>query len=506
MPETSPYATILPFIGSTDKPGWVNDVDANRVAAYGAFGKIYDNVPETFKLVARGSQNNPIYVPSGKTIVEACNRFLAVGFDYRVVGANETETAQARLVLDRLFRREEFYSKFSTVKRWTLIRGDGLLHITADPTKPAGSRISINELDPANYFPVADDNDSTKVTKIYIATYVRLAGQAEKVVRRTVYDKTPDGFITSVTDFYKSTAWDDRINPETGKPFHDKIEKVGSLYPPTTLPIKAWPVYHIRNNRRPNDLFGRSEMAGIERIMAAVNQAISDEELTLALDGLGVYATNAGAPVNNAGQKVAWSLGPGKVIELPVGKEFDFKRVTGTATIEPVQDHVGYLHQQMRESSGTPDTAVGSVDVQVAQSGIALALQMAPLLAKNGEKESEMLSTYDHMFYDLVNSWFPAYEAALTGSPATIDVFPHVGDPMPTDRAAVLAETKEMIDMGVWTIPQAQSYLAAKLGFDFSESSVADLSAQVREFAGAADPFGQRLNTELGVDDAQPTA
>lgn len=59
---------------------------------------------------------------------------------------------------------------------------------------------------------------------------------------------------------------------------------------------------------------------------------------------------------------------------------------------------------------GLPDMASGKVDVSVAQSGIALAWKMGPIIAENQDKQLGILGKWNQMGYDLVNMWFPAFE------------------------------------------------------------------------------------------------
>jgi hypothetical protein len=167
----------------------------------------------------------------------------------------------------------------------------------------------------------------------------------------------------------------------------------------------------------------------------------------------------------------------------------------GKDAIGASQDHLNGLVKAMRENSGTANIAIGVVDAQTNLSGIALALQMAPLLAKNAEKETEMIGEYDNMFNDLLHSWLPAY-GIYTPGPNLI-VSPMVGDPLPVDRSAVVAEVVALVAENIITIQEAQSILESKLGYEFKFSSLDDFMNQTKALAVARDPFGARLADEL---------
>lgn len=500
MADATPYSTVRPLMGVL--PSWLGSDDAERIEAYRLYEQMYWGVPETFRLTWRGSEEQPIYVPSAKTIVEACNRYLAVGFDYSLQGGSDTDRAGARIALDTLFRREKFFSKFKTNQRFGLIRGDALFHIRADGSKPAGRRISILEVDPASYFPIYDENDPDKITGVHLVDqWIKDPMKpSETTIRRQTYRKVAgaDGrtTITSELSFWELGGWDDR--PGSGQ----KLKRIAGGTPVVELPpqIDSIPVYHVMNQRSPLNPFGNSELRGLERIAGAINQAISDQELALALAGIGTYVTNSGSPVDENGDETEWEMGPGNVLEIKGTKqETFFERVDGVRSVTPNLDHLNWLWTRMKEASATPDIATGAVDVAVAASGIALTLQMGPLLAKNAEKEDEILGVSDHMFFDIVNGWLAAYEGLTFDG---VDAVPTVGDPMPVDRAAVIKEISDLMatDPPLLSPETARTILRDKLGYEFSELEAIAVVEAAADLAVARDPFSQRLRENENLE------
>lgn len=490
------WSTAAPLLGTA--PSWLGAEDAQRIQAYQLYEQMYDNVPDTFKLVQRGTDANPIYIPSSKIIVEATNRFLATGFDFMIdprVGTPQDQEL-IRQAVNQLFKRELFYAKFATQKRYGLIRGDAVWHLVGNPLKAQGRRISIYEIDPAAYFPIYDTENLDKIMGCHLVDRIPDPSDPTKtVVRRQTYrkDEERNGIITSETTLWSEGKWDDRnLAPED-------LEQVGVVVPLFDLPptITSLPVYHIKNARIPGAPFGGSELKGLERIASAINQGISDEELTLALEGIGVYATDSGPPTDEDGNEVNWQMGPGRVVE--VDEERKFWRVSGASSIAPFQDHLSYLMNSMKQASAVSDVSAGSVDVSIAESGIALYLQMAPMLAKNGEKEAEMLGIYDHMFYDIVQMWLPAYEAMPAG--IAVSLVSRVDDPMPVNRDARVAEVLQLLAAQVITAEYAREELT-KYGYTFPEEMGANVVAERTALAAAqqGDIFGSRANDELGVN------
>lgn len=494
--DLTQWSTVAPLMGTL--PTWLSKDDAERILAYQIYEQMYDNVPDTYQLAQRGSDAQPVYIPTPKILVEATNRFLAVGWNFLInptVGTPQDQ-AQVQLMLDQLFRRELFYAKFSTQKRYGLIRGDAVWHFVGDPLKVQGKRISIYEVDPGSYFPILDPVNPDRIIGCHLADRIpNPADPTKTVVRRLTYRKTETGTISSETTLWEEGKWDDRnLLPVD-------LSQVAVIVPLFELPptITALPVYHIKNTRVPGAAFGGSELKGIERLAAAVNQSISDEELSLALDGIGVYATTSGPPTDGQGNEVNWRLGPGRVAELG-GESDKFWRVTGVSSVAPYLDHVRFIMGTMQQAAAVPDIAAGHVDVAIAQSGIALYLQLAPILAKNAEKEQEMLGIYDHMLYDLVQGWLPAYEQLPAG--ILVEAVSLVEDPMPVDKAAKVTELLALVAAGIITAEFAREELT-KLGYRFPEEMGAQVVAERTALAGAeqGDVFGSRAESELAAQE-----
>lgn len=486
----TPYSTIRNLMGAM--PTWIPEaIDQERIQSYLIYEQIYWGVPETFKLAIRGTEDRPIYVPTGRTIVDTTHRYTANGFgvavDLRTGGdASASTDAQAlTLAMDDLFTRERFRSKFNGNKRYGLIRGDWCWHIVGDDTKVPGSRISIYALDPASYFPIWDEEDLDKIVGCHVVDRFLDPETGDEVIKRLTYRKTETGTITTETALFELDDWG---GPESAP--------LKVLVPPTELPpsITALPVYHVKNFDEPANPFGSSELRGLERIIGAVNQTISDEELSLALDGLGMYGTDAPPPVDpETGEETDWVLGPGRVVEYPSGHEF--KRITGVSSVTPSQDHIKFLLSQMHEAAALSDVARGRVDVSVAESGISLMLQMAPMLAKVGEKDQLIVDTHDQMWFDLVRGWFPGYEQTNFGEDVRVKTT--LGDKLPLNRDQKVTELTTMLDKKVISVSFYRAEMA-KLGYVFPENMDQEILESTRAMSTAtADPFASRVDEEL---------
>jgi hypothetical protein len=488
--EFTPYSTGAEFFGT--KPTWIPDeLDVARIQSYQAYEEMYWNVPDIFKVSLRGTNVLPIYVPAARTIIDTTNRYYGADFRPVVIGTGQSAAA-ATLALADFMKREKFKSKYNGMKRYGLIQGDSVWHLTADETKPVGSRLRITAIDPAMYFPITDEEDVDRIVGVHLVELITTADGPR--IRRLTYRKgepRPDGTtpITVEEGIFKTDKWG---GPE------DVPESV--IRPEEELPpqITSLPVYHTKNTDTPGDPFGSSEVRGLERLMGGLNQAMSDEDLALALVGIGMYATDASQPIDpRTKQPVAWQLGPGRVVHHD-GTKFD--RIQGVGNLsESYGAHYNRLWEAIKHASSTPDIAIGAVDVQVASSGIALALQLGPMLAKASEKNDLLLDTHNQLFYDILKMWMPAYEETTFENVA---VECTVGNAVPIDREARFAELNDMYDRGIIDSEYYRSE-AKKLGYTFPE----DIGAKAKaEFdSRQAQEFGGRLSSELddeAADDA----
>jgi hypothetical protein len=485
---TTPYTTAVEFFGQ--KPSWIPDAtDQQRIQSYQVYEDMYWNVPDTFKVSLRGTNSLPLYVPTARTIIDTTLRYYAPDFRVGVVdavsGKDSNDSVAATMAIRDLFKREKIRSKMVGYKRYGLIHGDAVWHLTADASRPAGSRLTLTAIDPGMYFPIMDEEDADRRIGCHLAYPITTADGDR--IRRVTYlkgDPRPDGTSTITVEegIFKTDSW---VGIDTPPEL--------MVSPATELPpqITSLPVYHTKNFEEPGNPFGSSEARGLERIMGGVNQAVSDESLALALMGIGMYATDASHPIDpDTKKRVPWQLGPGRVVHHDGTK---WERIQGVGNLaDSYGTHYYRLWEALKQASSTPDIAIGSVDVQVASSGIALALQLGPMLAKAGEKNDLFLDTQNQLFYDILTMWMPAYEATTF---AGISVDCVVGSAVPVDRQARFTELNDMLDRGIIDTEYYRTE-AKKLGYVFPDTIGDTAKAEFDERNAQADPFATRLGSE----------
>lgn len=499
------YTTAAPLLGAL--PSFVADKEEQqRLASYDLYMDMYWNAPGAFKLVSRGAEDKPIYIPAAKTIVETLNRYVAPGMtmipDTTFIVQDTNAQLLATQVYEDFARREVLRSKFAMMKRFSLVRGDSMFYLHGDPIKPETTRVGITVLDPGRVFAVTLPDDVNEVVGYDVVDLYDDNGT--QLIRRQTWTKATmlpgPSAIVFTDELYEVNDWG---GPGTNR---DEAKLVRTLNPPVTLPspIDHLPIYHFPNFQEPGQLWGSSELRGMERIVSAIGQSISDEELSLALDGLGLYATDAGSPLDENGQETPWNLGPGRVVELPLGTTM--KRISGTSSVTPYQDHLKYLHGQIAESTAMSAVAVGRVDVQVAESGVALALELAPLLARAEEKDDIISDKMTQLFYDLAK-WYVAYEGSAFGSLIeNVRMVPSYREKMPRNKEKEVTELMALKATGIVSAAYVRERLRS-LGFEDMPDETTMAAAILQETQNNAlitqDAQGQRVDQaveqELGA-------
>jgi len=468
------YDSAKDFRSQKAIPNIVDDMDAQRIHSYQLYDDFYYNRPETFCVTVRENSDTEIYLPSTKKIVNATARFLAVDFNFTLKGGS---IDQVENFLHNLFAREEIMRRFIRGKRSMLTRGDLVWYITADPDKPEGKRLTVNTIHPGNVFPIEHPDDDTRVIGWHIVDLVsdpRDKDDPDKqVARRQTYRRNASGEITYEAATFEIGTWDDRNLKK------DEIKPVSIIKKQFTLPreITAFPVYLVPNHEPDGSSWGMSLVAGMEYIINALNQSITYEDLTLVLQGLGLYVSTAGPPIDAAtGKAGKYKLHPGNVVEIE--HDDDFKRVTGVTSLSPFQEHINALDRWGMDGCGVPDMATGSIEVSVAQSGIALALKMGPIIAENSDRELALGGKWDQIGYDLINGWMPAYE----GIRSDTEFKAIFGDPMPINREAYINELIQLSVMNLITLDEVREKLEV-IGYENTAGVVEQLYEQMERRA-----------------------
>lgn len=512
--ELGPYANVLQ-LGGADGYDWLPPQARDRANAYLKYDQIYWNDVSQYAIRYLDGEF-PVYVPNARTIVDTTAHYYLKGL--QVNPKNPEKSSKLGEALRGFLRREMFFSRFHTAKHTGVARGDYVFHLTADPTKPDDGKISLTAIHPSKVLLEDDPEDCTRVVEARLIELVPhpdpdKKDQAVKVLRYW-YEETGPGeaegnFYPELTsddliDYtgLKSTApadlgqvtrrvWrEEKIFSREKKWWEEDRELLRTTLEPEPLPepIDIIPVYWFTNQQWDNGPYGFSELRGFERTFQSTSQVVSDQGTSLSLEGLGVYATDGGGPVNKEGQAADWEVGPGKVMEVPAGSYF--RRVEGVGSVRPNMDHIEYLESKLREAGGLSDVALGRVDVQTASSGIAMAIKFMPTLAKLDERDKSGIDRLTQLFFDW-RKWYEAYE----GTKLDEEIEVTIGDKLPTDRTGRINELNNMLDRGVIS---KQYYRAEmqKLGYEFPE----DIEDQIDEekmkeaeqkAAAAPDPLQQ---------------
>lgn len=419
----TPYSGVKPLLND-GKNIWVPELDRDRISSYQKYEEIYWSYDQAFQL-QDDTGERPVFIPNPRVIVDTTSHFWMKGL--QITSSGPTQQA-----LEDFMDREEFTPKFHVAKHSGVVRGDFILHLTADPTKPEGTRVSVNSVDPAMFFPEFDDQNLDRVVAVNLVEQVINPEDPSQIfIHRLRYRYVLIGVERKVTS---QEAWYEVENWDKGTRVTVKNIRSEVLLPD---PITTIPVYHFKNQPWQGDPFGSSELRGYEAIQQRINQSATDEDVALALEGLGVYATDAPTPTDDEGNEVPWSISPGRVVETPSGSKFD--RVKGIGSVEPFQAHIGMMIDNMYEASATFRASM--VDAKVAESGIALAIRFLPTTAKLEERDFFGTAKLTQFWFDW-RMWHQAFE----GQELAQEIKVVIGDKLPTNNNDRLNVLNNLVD------------------------------------------------------------
>jgi hypothetical protein len=161
-------------------------------------------------------------------------------------------------------------------------------------------------------------------------------------------------------------------------------------------------------------------------------------------------------------------------MEIPTGSTF--KRVEGVNSIKPMLDHVNWLQDRMYEASAT--FRAGSIDAQIAETGIALAIRFLPTMAKLEERDLSGQDNLHEMFLDWTY-WQDAYEGTDIGG---TDPNIALGSKLPMNREERFAELNNMLDRNVISRKFFRTE-ANKLGYDIPDDIQDEIDEELENLA-----------------------
>jgi hypothetical protein len=467
--DITQWSSIKRLTRTLTQPLWIPDEEKERVSAYEKYDEIYWNTSTQYLLrVLDGEQ--PLYIPNARIVVDTTSHYLLKGLELVYDGPKAEKD-----ILANFLKRETFYSRFHTAKQAGVARGDFVFHLTANPKKADGTRLSLNSVHPGNCFPIYDEDEPDKMIGCSLATSWLDPKDSTKtfvrVLRYQLEEKTLGNrrVIREEAIYSLDENW-----------WGPRAKKVKQLIPKGYLDekITAIPVYWFKNRHWQGEDFGSSEIRGFETIMQVISQGSTDVTGALSLEGLGVYATDGGRPVDDGGGETDWEVAPGKVMEVPQGSYF--RRVEGVGSITPAKDQIEYLEQKMMDAEGLSDVALGKVDALTAQSGIALAIRFQPTLAKIEIRDQHSIDILTQLFYDW-KTWYAVFERQQLDG----DIIPSIGDKLPTDRVAKLNELNNMKDRGIISNKFYRSEME-KIGYKFPANIEDEIAKEAQVKAEAA--------------------
>jgi hypothetical protein len=429
----------------------------------------------------------PIYSPNPRIVVDTISHYLMKGLTVKVEDPDKNK--QENGDLEDFLDREMFYPRFHTAKHGGCIHGDFCLHMTADPNKPAGKRISLTSVHPGKVIRKFEDDDGDKITEAWIIEQYSDPDNKDLSLVKRLHYWYVEGYIITKTDDPDEPVppdlelaqdgemryvWsEEEILVNNNNLWGDEEEVYQVLLAPEQLPdeINHIPVFWFKNIAMDGQPFGSSDLRGLERIFRGVSQQVTDLNVAMALDGLGQYVTDAPPPVNSDGSDSTWTVEPGQIQQVPNGNFF--KRVEGVGSVKPMLDTIAYAENQINQAAGISAVSMGDVPPAVASNPMALAVNFMPTLSKVQERDHFGVAKLRHVFW-MWTQFREAYENKVW--PAKLKILVQIGEKLPQDRTARVNELNNMLDRDIISKQYYRQEMTL-LGYEFPD----DIQDQIDE-------------------------
>lgn len=509
----------LPF-PNADSPAWLTGDDSDRAGAYDTYESMYWSEDNCFTLRVIVTEQ-PIYISNPRILVDTVAHYLLKGLTVSMLDPDKYPKEKDDL--EDFLERQMFYPRFHTAKHGGCIHGDFALHLTADPRKPEGQRISLTSVHPGKIVREFDDDDGDSVTEAWIVEgYTDPDNPDKNLCRRLHYwyddgdgdDQDGPGYDPDAPADYEMLdgiqsggrrVMSEEVVLEVDDDLWGDNEKVYLvLNEPAALPdpIDCIPIYWFKNIPMDGQPFGSSDLRGFERAIRGISQEATDLGVAMALDGLGAYVTDATRPKNDQGAEINWSIEPGQILELQNGTYF--KRVEGIKSVTPLLDAIKYQESKIYQAGGVSSVAMGDVDSQTASNPMALAIKFLPTLAKITERDAFGIGRLKNLFWDWTK-WRQAFEDKVWPAKAKLSV--KIGEKLPMDRTARVNELNNMLDRDIISKAYYRSEME-NLGFEFPDDIEEQIEQEREEDLKYNVPAGQLANvaaeTAAGAAETAP--
>ncbi|MBI2864888.1 MAG: phage portal protein [Chloroflexi bacterium] len=466
-------------------PQQLNQLDSDRFARYRTLLKFYQgdqwlNTPYSQTTVSAPwieTEHEPRYpwlrrltLNYAKVLIDKLTSYVMTGFKYAVDPTDSTAEARdlarrAEDALARVYDKNYLTGLDFDTEIDTAILGDGCYKVTWDP---ATKDVRITAPDVQGLYAWWVGDDPSRLWKV-ASKYVLTAEEAA-MLHPSWKDDTTKASVVVIE------VWTDKL-------FDLWID--GNLVQSLRNPYGFIPYIIFPNIREPKQFWGASDLPALIQPTRELNRAMSQLSRILELSG------NPIAVLEGVDRADDITVEPGQIWELPEKSKAYLLDLLQGGGVQLHIDYINQIYRTIHDLSEAPRTSFG--DNQKALSGIALEMELHPLLQKVRRKRLVRTVAYERRNQMILRLLTQFREGRVPGSlPADADLTKIRGrivwgDVLPQDRGRAVADEGQLVSQGIHSRKRA----ADNLGVDNPEAEFdrwLEEHRRIQSTSGARDP------------------
>ena len=433
------------------RPAQLAQADSLRVAGYRAYLDFYN-----------GYQWDGLPAPNEKrltfnyarTVVnKAASYLMGKGVGFAVTppdgsGDDGRRAAQhAEALLQACYERNSLALVDLDTAVDSAVLGDGAFKVTWDA---AAGAPSVSSVDPSTLVCVRQADDYRRLLKVTQSYYVGIGDKDECVAEPGVsnysYQSLTPGSATHSSRSLVREEW----TPDTLEVWRD-----GGLVRRVPNPYGFIPYVVFPNLRVPKEPWGQSDLVDIVALNRDLNSRLSVLSHILEVSG------NPIAVLENVTDSTGIKVGPGRLWELPKDAKAYLLDLLSGGGVGLHIEYINLLYRALHDIAEMPRTAFGD-GTGTAKSGVALEIEMQPMLQKVARKRAIWTVAIDERNRMILRLHAQhgdeqaAQVIAAAGGYSVSVVWPPI---LPSDRTELVRQETALVSAGIHSHRRAMDML-----------------------------------------------
>jgi hypothetical protein len=406
-----------------------------------------------------------------RTLVDKAASFLLAGAGFAIDAESPEDAPRAarrEQVLRAIYEQNDLQALDFDSEIDCAVLGDGCFKVVWDPEQ---ERVRVTAPD---------------VTGVYVWLYPDDHQRFWRLAHRYTVDPLA---IRQQEQYYPQILQTNQRSPTITEVWTDERWEVwhdGTLIEQRTNPYGFIPYVVYPNLRRPKQFWGESDLAAIREPCVELNRALTQLSAILEVSG------NPITILEGITDSKDIAVEPGAIWEMPPGTKAYLLSLVEHGGISIHLDYIELLYRTLHDLGESPRAAFGGHDASGARSGVALAIELDPLIKRVQRKRLIRAAAFRQRNALALRLWeqftgeaMAPYRSRITWGPL-----------LPTDRARDILDEVALVNAGIHSRARA----AANLGDADHATDFAAWLTENRRIRAEGGPIAAAAAERIAVD------